>query len=163
MARYAYAFDHKAFGRIGTVELVAPDTGWTLNGKPVESGAAIEYLLRMGIHNPALDSYAGAETAEAAVEAFNEKVARIADGTVGTRAAGVGAWQTIARQIARAAIKANEPATFKQFKEMDDDAVNALLDGRIEEKRAAYETAVKAEVARREKERAEKAELVATL
>lgn len=158
-----HTFDHRTLGRIGVATVVVPTEGWVVNGTPVTSEAAIEYLATMGFRNPMLDSYAGAESNDEARTAWSEKVERIIDGTVGTRAAGVGAWQTVARQIALAAMQKNEPATYKVVKALDDAERNAKLDERIEEKRAAYETAVPAEIDRRAKAKAEKDALVAAL
>lgn len=155
------AYDHRTFGRIGVVELIVPDTGWELNGN-VLSARSIEYLATFALQS-LQDAYAGAESADEAIVDFETKRDRVIDGTIGTRAAGVGGKTTVMRQLAKAAIKVHSPALFATFKGMDDAELNAILDTRIDEKREAYEAAFAEEMARRAAERAAKASIASAL
>lgn len=85
----ARAFDHKAFGRIGIVTLVADIGTVTLDGKELPA-SSVEYLLTFALQN-LQDAYAGASDAEDAVARWGKKYDRLVAGTIGVREAGDGA------------------------------------------------------------------------
>lgn len=85
----ARAFDHKAHGRIGLVEVEADVKSVTIGGKELPA-SSVEYLLTFALQN-LQDAYAGAESEADAKGRFNKKLDRLLAGTIGTREAGDGA------------------------------------------------------------------------
>lgn len=85
----ARAFDHKAHGRIGLVEVEADVKSITIGGKELPA-ASVEYLLTFALQS-FQDAYAGADSAEDAIGRFNKKLDRVIAGTIGVREAGDGA------------------------------------------------------------------------
>lgn len=82
-------FEHRGgktnagFGRIGSVTLVAPATGWKLNGKTLPF-ASVEYLANFALQN-LQDKYAGAQSRDEAVSLWTQRVTALIEGTVGVR------------------------------------------------------------------------------
>lgn len=83
------AFDHKAYGRIGIVEMSAQVEGIAINGKELPA-SSIEYLLTFALQN-LQDAYAGADSADEAVARFEKKLDKLIEGTIGLRSGGDGA------------------------------------------------------------------------
>ncbi len=85
----ARAFDHKAHGRIGLVNVEADVKSMTIDGKELPA-QSIEYLLTFALQS-FQDAYAGAESADDAKGRFAKKLDRVIAGTIGLREAGDGA------------------------------------------------------------------------
>ena len=85
----ARAFDHKAHGRIGLVNVEADVKSITVDGKELPA-SSIEYLLTFALQN-LQDAYAGADSADDAKGRFAKKLDRLLAGTIGVREAGDGA------------------------------------------------------------------------
>lgn len=85
----ARSFDHKVHGRIGVVNLSAEVGTVTIDGKELPA-TSVEYLLTFALQN-LQDAYAGADSADDAKGRFEKKLARLVEGTIGTREAGDGA------------------------------------------------------------------------
>lgn len=85
----ARSFDHRTFGRIGVVEMVAEIATVKLGGKELPT-ASVEYLLTFALQS-LQDAYAGADSADDAQARFDKKLTRMMEGTLGQRAGGDGA------------------------------------------------------------------------
>lgn len=79
-------YTHAAHGDIGSVELIVPDAGWTLDGValPISS---VRHLATFALQS-LQDAYAGAKSADEASDAFATKYDRIREGTIGTHTGG---------------------------------------------------------------------------
>lgn len=80
------SFDHKKFGRVGVVEMVAEVGEVTINGSTLPA-ASVEYLLTFALQN-LQDAYAGAESTEDAGKRWSDKLARLIEGNIGVRSGG---------------------------------------------------------------------------
>ena len=145
------AFDHKAHGRIGVVEMSAGVSGVSINGKELPA-SSIEYLLTFALQN-LQDAYAGAESAAEATARFEKKLARLIEGTIGAREAGDGASletrtiRTIIGEMLRSAGK------WKELTEGKDEAERAaLLDAIFAKQPEAKQAAIRATAQERIKE-----------
>lgn len=76
-------YEHKRFGEIGKVTLEAPDGEWKLNDT-VLTAIGTEHLLRFSLQS-FQDAYASSDTWEEAVGAFEKKLDRVLEGTIGSR------------------------------------------------------------------------------
>lgn len=76
-------YTHKTLGRIGHVELVAPEGTWTLDGQKLPE-QSVEHLLNFALQT-LQDAYAGADSADEAAANWEKKRAKLLDGTIGTR------------------------------------------------------------------------------
>lgn len=125
-------YNHRTFGAIGKVVLSANVTEMKINGTKLPE-SSIEYLLTFALQS-LQDAYAGSNNADEAQGAFNTKLDRLINGTIGVRTGG-GAGVSEETRIARTITKAKLLATWgkdsdeaKAFKDLDADAQNAKLD-----------------------------------
>lgn len=79
-------YSHAEHGDIGEVALTVPADGWTLNGQAL-SEAAVQHLATFALQT-FQDAYAGAKNAGDAKGNFDKKLAKVMDGTIGTRLGG---------------------------------------------------------------------------
>lgn len=82
----ARAFAHRTYGDIGKVSLVAPDGEYKLNGETLPP-TSVNHLLTFALQT-LQDAYAGAKSADEAQGAFNGKLDKLLNGTIGTRSSG---------------------------------------------------------------------------
>ena len=145
------AFNHRAFGTVGSVALVADVASVTLDGKKLPD-SSVEYLLNFALQS-LQDAYAGAKTSDEAKASWDKKRDAIIAGTLGQRAAsGVSVEVSVARQITRAALKAMWGAKspkWAEFTGRDDDAQETALDEVFKKNEAKLGPQVKAELKRR--------------
>lgn len=159
---YNRSFDHRTYGNIGAVTFETPKGRYAINGR-VLPDASVAHLMKFALQT-LQDSYAGANSTDEALGAFNGKLDKLLNGTIGTRAAGDGADERtrVARSVTMAAAKAKFGAkspAWATFTGLDDDAKNAKLDGWYEANKAAFDPAIDEEMARRAAKRAAKADL----
>lgn len=127
-------FNHKTYGAIGKVELVADVKTLTVDGEALP-GDSVEYLLRFALQS-LQDAYAGAKTEAEAKEFFGKKLKNLLAGEIGSRGPGnavseetrVG--RVVMRELYLAKIKGDDVAR-KAWKEMDEPAKIARLDAMI--------------------------------
>lgn len=126
------------------------------------SPASIEYLMTFALQSMQ-DAYAGADSLQSAIGAFEKKRDAIIAGTIGVRGTGDGAsyFTTVARSIVRANVKSAWGAKSQKwldFAKLDDDAQDAKLDAVYAANEAVLKPKVEAEIERRtEAARAKKA------
>ncbi len=150
--------------RIGIAEFLIEsksDVIMMLNGQEL-SPASIDHLMTFALQT-LQDAYAGAEDEADAKGRFEAKLARILDGTIGTRSGGGSGVDPVVAEI-RNLIRADiKKAIGDDWKTMDDDARNAALDkvfaDQPEDVQAALTEAAKGEIARKAAEKAAKAAL----
>lgn len=121
------SFDHRTFGRVGIVELVAEVATVTIDGK-VLPDTSVEYLLTFALQN-LQDAYAGAESADEAQARWAKKLDRLVEGTIGTRESGDGA--TVEVKMIRTVLReqVRKSAKWEAFKALADGEQNDKLDG----------------------------------
>src|SRR6185503_4927067 len=100
--------------------------------------------------------------------AFNGKLDKLLNGTIGTRGSGDGADERtrVARSVTQAAAKAKfgaKSSEWATFTGLDADAQNAKLDGWYEANREAFDPAIDEEMERRAAKRAAKASLAGSV
>jgi len=154
---------HRTFGNIGSVTFVAPDGEYTLNGKALPANS-VEHLLTFALQT-LQDAYAGAKDAAEAEGAFNGKLDKILEGTLGTRSgggSGVDERTRVARSIVRKAFKAKvggKSPEWATFTGLDDTAQNEKLDAWFAANEETFTPAVDAEMKARAKAAKDKASL----
>lgn len=94
-------YSHKRFGEIGSVVLVTPDGDWSLNGTVLPAGS-VEHLANFALQT-LQDAYAGSENTEDAIDAFNGKLGRIIEGSIGVRGEGAEPADPVSTEAARIA------------------------------------------------------------
>lgn len=146
------SFTHRTFGAIGTVTLVGPKGKYMLNDHELPE-ASVNHLLTFALQT-LQDAYAGAKSTDEALGAFNGKLDKLLNGTIGTRSSGDGADERtrVARSVTMAAAKAkfgSKSPEWATFTGLADDARNAKLDAWYAANRAAFDPAVDEEMARR--------------
>lgn len=156
------SYNHKAFGNIGAVELVAPDGEWKLNGNVLPE-SSVSHLVNFALQT-LQDSYAGAKEAADAVAAYETKLGKIIAGTIGTRSGGEGASEEtrVARSVTRAAMKESmgkDSPEYKAFEGLSDADQLAKLDENYAANESALKPLVEARLAAKAAERAAKASL----
>lgn len=156
------SYVHRTYGTIGSVELIAPDGKYVLNGKELPP-QSVEHLLTFALQT-LQDAYAGSDNADEAVGAFNGKLDKIIAGTIGTRSGGGGVdeFTSVARSVVRSAVKAKLGAKSPQwatFTGLDDADQNDKLDEWFTANESVFRPAVEAKIAERKAERERKAKL----
>ena len=146
------SFNHRTFGAIGAVTLTAPKGKYAINGNDLPE-SSVNHLLTFALQT-LQDAYAGAKSTDEALGAFNGKLDKMLNGTIGTRSGGDGADERtrVARSVTMAAAKAkfgSKSPEWATFTGLDDDAKNAKLDGWFTANEAAFAPAVDEEMARR--------------
>jgi hypothetical protein len=157
----ARAFDHKAFGRIGLVNMTA-SVGKVMIGDKELPASSVEYLLTFALQN-LQDAYAGADSAEDATARFDKKLARLVDGTIGVREAGSGVSAEIkVRRTVMGELLRKSDAGKAALKAREDDR-DVFLDEVFAKQAEAAQAAIMATVAERIAEAQAKAKQAAKL
>lgn len=149
---YNRNFTHRTFGAIGSVTFTVPKGKFAINGNELPE-SSVAHLMTFALQT-LQDAYAGAKSTDEALGAFNGKLDKLLNGTIGTRGSGDGADERtrVARSVVHAAAKVKfgaKSADWKAFTELDDDARNAKLDAWFAANEAAFTPAVDEEMARR--------------
>lgn len=145
-------FTHRTFGAIGAVDMEVPVGTFRINGKELPD-SSVTHLMTFALQT-LQDAYAGAKSTDEALGAFNGKLDKLLNGTIGTRGSGDGADERtrVARSVTMSAAKAKFGAKSPEwatFTGLDTDAQNAKLDGWYEANAEAFAPAVDEEMARR--------------
>lgn len=163
---YARNFTHRTYGAIGSVTLTVPKGKYQLNGHDLPE-ASVAHLMTFALQT-LQDAYAGAKSTDEAQGAFNGKLDKLLNGTIGTRGSGDGADErtrvarSVVQQAAKAKFGAKSPE-WASFTALGDDEKNAKLDGWFAANEAAFTPAVDEEMARREARRAAKQSLAGSV
>lgn len=145
-------YTHRTLGAIGTVALVIDGDKWSLDGKELPE-SSITYLATFALQS-LQDAYAGAETAEEAVNAWTVKRDKLIAGTIGTRGGGDGVddrtrvARSVMRKVAKDKFGAKSPE-WATFTGLGDAAQNAKLDTWYAKNEGDLSPAVDAEMKRR--------------
>jgi hypothetical protein len=145
-------YTHRTFGKIGEAIMEVPVGTFRLNGNDLPD-ISVTHLMTFALQT-LQDAYAGAKSTDEALGAFNTKLDRLLNGTIGTRSGGDGADERtrVARSVVQAAAKAKFGAKSPEwatFTGLSDDARNAKLDAWFASNEAAFTPAVEEEMARR--------------
>lgn len=159
-------YTHRTYGNIGAVTFATPKGKYTLNGTELPE-ASVAHLMTFALQT-LQDAYAGAKSTDEALGAFNGKLDKLLNGTIGTRGSGDGADERtrVARSVTMSAAKAKFGAKSPEwatFTGLDDAAQAAKLDGWYEANREAFDPAIDEEMARRAARRDAKAALAGTV
>lgn len=161
-------YNHKTFGPIDAVALVAKIDSVMVNGTELPSDS-VEYLLRFSLQS-LQDAYAGAKTEAEAKEFFGKKLKNLLAGEIGSR--GPGNAVSEETQVSRILMRANYTATFKddaarkaEWKEWTEEQKVAHLDKLIAKNSDVkdWTDSVAAEMKRRAAEKAKIAAMSKTL
>lgn len=149
---YNRTYNHKTYGNIGAVTFDVPKGSFKLNGQALPD-ASVSHLMTFALQT-LQDAYAGAKSTDEALGAFNQKLDKLLNGTIGTRGSGDGADERtrVARSVVRLAAKArfgSKSADWVTFTGLDDDAQNVKLDAWYTANAAAFDPAIDEEMARR--------------
>lgn len=160
------SFSHRTFGAIGSVVLDETKGKWTLDGKPLPE-ASVAHLMTFALQT-LQDAYAGAKSAEEAKSAFETKLGKLVDGTIGTRSGGGGVDERTAvmRSVVKAAMKAKFGAKSPEWAEFtgrSDEDQNAKFAEVYEANKAVFDPAIEDEMARRAARRAAKSDLAGSV
>jgi hypothetical protein len=163
---YNRTFTHRTYGKVGDVVFTTPKGKYVLNGTELPDNS-VAHLMTFALQT-LQDAYAGAKSTDEALGAFNQKLDKLLNGTIGTRSGGDGADERtrVARSVVHSAAKAKfgakspEWATFTGLSDADQ---NAKLDGWYEANRATFDPAVDEEMARRAARRDAKAVLAGSV
>lgn len=163
---YPRSFTHRTFGAIGAVTFETPKGRYAINGQVLPE-SSVAHLMTFALQT-LQDAYAGAKSTDEALGAYNGKLDKLLNGTIGTRAAGDGADERtrVARSVMYAAAKAKFGAKspdWATFTGLDDDARNAKLDAWLVTNEAELSGAINDEMAAREAKRNRKASLASTV
>ena len=147
------AFEHKTFGAIGTVNLVADVAVVKVNNVdlPRES---IEYLLTFALQS-LQDAYAGAKSLSEATSNFEKKLGKLVNGEIGAR--GTGSSQSAEERMGNIVIREilkKDKAAMEAYKAKSEDEQLAYVNELREKNWAKIEGIV---TERLEEERARKA------
>lgn len=159
---YVRTFNHKTFGKVGEVTFTAPRGKYVLNGHELPE-ASVDHLLYFALQT-LQDAYAGSKSTDEALGAFNGKLDKLLNGTIGTRSAGDGADERtrVARSIVRSAVKAKfggKSPEWAKFTGLSDDEQNAKLDAWYAANESAFKSAVDEKLAELAAARAKRGEL----
>lgn len=163
---YTRNYTHRTFGNIGSVTFDVPNGTFKLNGQKLPD-ASVAHLMTFALQT-LQDAYAGAKSTDEALGAFNGKLDKLLNGTIGTRGSGDGADERtrVARSVVYAAMKAKFGAKSPEWAEFtgrDDDAQATRLDEIYAENESVFAGAVDDEMAARAAKRERKANLAATV
>lgn len=152
-------FNHRTYGAIGRVVLEADVKVLKVNGKPVPD-SSVEYLLTFALQS-LQDAYAGAKNEAEAKGAFEGKLAKLMEGSIGVRTGGSGVSEEtrVARQIVATMLRTKYASTWEEVKDLDDDAKNERLDAIFAKNEEKLRPAVDARLEELRKERERKAKL----
>jgi hypothetical protein len=163
---YTRTFTHRAFGAIGAVTFTVPKGKFAINGQELPD-SSVAHLMTFALQT-LQDAYAGAKSTDEALGAFNGKLDKLLNGTIGTRGTGDGADERtrVARSVVQQAAKAKFGAKSPEwatFTGLDDDAKAAKLDAWYADNRAAFDPAIDEEMARRAAKRDAKTALAGSV
>ena len=163
---YNRSYTHRTYGKIGDVTFTVPKGKYAINGNELPE-SSVAHLMTFALQT-LQDAYAGAKSTDEALGAFNGKLDKLLNGTIGTRGSGDGADERtrVARSVVMAAAKAKFGAKspeWKTFTGLDDDAKNAKLDGWYEANKAAFDEPIDEEMERRRAKREAKAALAGSV
>lgn len=149
---YNRKFTHRTFGHIGDVTFTVPKGKFAINGQELPD-TSVAHLMTFALQT-LQDAYAGAKSTDEALGAFNGKLDKLLNGTIGTRGTGDGADERtrVARSVVQQAAKAKFGAKSPEwatFTGLSDDEQNAKLDEWYADNREAFDPAVEEEMARR--------------
>lgn len=159
-------FTHRTYGKVGDVTFTTPKGKYAINGTELPD-ASVAHLMTFALQT-LQDAYAGAKSTDEALGAFNGKLDKLLNGTIGTRSAGDGADERtrVARSVVMSAAKAKFGAKSPEwvaFTRLDDAEQAAKLDEWFAEHRETFDPAVDEEMARREARRVAKTALAGTV
>lgn len=128
---YNRSYTHKTYGKIGDVTFSVPKGKFAINGTELPD-QSVAHLMTFALQT-LQDAYAGAKSTDEALGAFNGKLDKLLNGTIGTRGSGDGADERtrVARQIVRGLVKAKygaKSSEWKTFIGLADADQNAKLD-----------------------------------
>ena len=160
---YVRSFNHRTFGAIGSVTFAVPKGKYTINGNELPE-SSVAHLMTFALQT-LQDAYAGAKSTDEALGAFNGKLDKLLNGTIGTRGSGDGADERtrVARQIVRGLVKAKlggKSPEWATFTGLDDAAQNAKLDEWFTANEAALTPAVDDKIAELAATRVKRGEMV---
>jgi len=157
MTSIAREFNHRTFGAIGRVVLEADVKVLKVNGKPVPE-SSVEYLLTFALQS-LQDAYAGAKNEAEAKGAFEGKLAKLIEGSIGIRTGGAGVSEEtrVARQIVATMLRTKHEAKWNEIKDAKDK--DEQLDGIFAKNEEKLRPAVEARLEELRKERDRKAKL----
>lgn len=163
---YNRNFTHRTYGNIGAVTFGVPKGKYTLNGTELPE-SSVAHLMTFALQS-LQDAYAGAKSTDEALGAFNGKLDKLLNGTIGTRGSGDGADERtrVARSIMHGLVKAkfgSKSTEWATFTGLDDAEQAAKLDAMVAANQAALDPAIDEEMARRAARRNAKAELGAAI
>lgn len=156
----ARSFDHKAFGRVGIVEMTA-EVGEVKIGDKTLPQTSIEYLLTFALQN-LQDAYAGADSAEDASARFDKKLTRLIEGTIGVRQGDGATAEVKTRRTVLAELLRKSEAGKAKLKE-NEEKRDEFLDTVFAKQSEAKQAEILAEVAKRIAEAQAKAKQAAAL
>jgi hypothetical protein len=159
---YNRSYNHKTFGAIGSVVFDVPKGSFKLNGQTLPD-ASVAHLMTFALQT-LQDAYAGAKSTDEALGAFNQKLDKLLNGTIGTRGSGDGADERtrVARAIVRGAVKAKfggKSPEWARFTGLTDDEQAAKLDAWFTANEATFAPAVDEKLAELAAARAKRSEL----
>ena len=163
---YNRTFTHRTFGKIGDVAFTVPKGRYAINGNELPE-SSVSHLMVFALQT-LQDAYAGAKSTDEALGAFNGKLDKLLNGTIGTRGSGDGADERtrVARQIVRGLVKAkygSKSTEWATFTGLDDAAQNAKLDAMFAANEAALSGAVDEKIAELAAARAKRADMAKTV
>lgn len=159
---YNRSYTHRTYGNIGNVTFAVPKGKYVLNGTELPE-ASVAHLMTFALQT-LQDAYAGAKSTDEALGAFNGKLDKLLNGTIGTRGTGDGADERtrVARSVVQQAAKAKFGAKSPEwatFTGLDTADQNEKLDAWYEANKDAFDPAIDEEMARRAARRDAKAAL----
>jgi hypothetical protein len=163
---YNRTFTHRTYGKIGVVTFTVPKGKYILNGTELPE-SSVAHLMTFALQT-LQDAYAGAKSTDEALGAFNGKLDKLLNGTIGTRGTGDGADERtrVARQLVRGLVKAkygSKSSEWAAFTGLDDAAQAAKLDAMFAANEAALSGAVDEKIAELAAARAKRGEMAKTV
>lgn len=155
MTKVTRNYVHRDHGKIGHVELEAPNGKWKLDGEELPA-SSIDHLLTFALQT-LQDAYAGADSADDAKGRWSKKRDALIAGTVGVRTGGVDPVVAETRRLVRNAVKAKEGA--EKVKAMTDDELDAI----VAKNGDTFTNAAKASLELKRKQREDAAKLAASV
>lgn len=160
---YNRTFTHRTYGKIGDVTFTVPKGKFAINGNELPD-TSVAHLMTFALQT-LQDAYAGAKSTDEAQGAFNGKLDKLLNGTIGTRGSGDGADERtrVARALVRGAFKAKvggKSPEWAAFTGLSDADQNAKLDAWFAQHEATFAPAVDEKLAELASARAKRTELV---
>lgn len=145
-------FTHRTFGALGAVTFTVPKGKFAINGNELPE-SSVAHLMTFALQT-LQDAYAGAKSTNEALGAFNGKLDKLLNGTIGTRGTGDGADERtrVARSLMHGLVKAKfgaKSSEWAAFTGLADAEQAAKLDAMVVANQAALDPAIDEEMARR--------------